>query len=73
MRVDGASPGEAFDNMSDRALQGTRDWTPFAIVLDVPMDAVKIFTGLLLVGHGTVWADDLRIDVVTSGTPTTGT
>jgi hypothetical protein len=72
LRVDG--PGgalQAFDNMQDRALSGTRDWTPFAIVLDVPADAEQLIGGLLLQPPGTVWADDLRIDVVNKRVPTT--
>jgi C-terminal processing protease CtpA/Prc len=72
LRVDGPSGVEAFDNMNDRALTGTRDWTPFQIVLDVPTDASSLVGGLLLVGRGTVWADDMRIDVVGTGVPTTG-
>jgi C-terminal processing protease CtpA/Prc len=73
MRIDG--PGgvrEGFDNMLDRGLTGTRDWTPFSLVLDVPPDAVSMVTGLILVGQGTVWGDDLRIDVVGPNIPTTG-
>lgn len=73
MRVDGPNGAESFDNMDGRALRGTQDWTPFAIVLNVPSDAQKIFAGLLLQGGaGAVWADDLRIDVVDPRVPVTG-
>lgn len=73
MRVDGPGGVEAFDNMSGRDLTGTKDWSPFAIVLNVPPDAQKIFAGLLLQGRtGAIWADDLRIDVVDARVPTTG-
>jgi len=71
LRVDGPGGLQAFDNMQNRALAGTRDWTAFAIVLDVPADAVALKTGLLLMGTGTVWADDLRIDVVDGSVATT--
>ncbi len=71
LRVDGPVGMQAFDNMAGRALTGTKDWTPFAIVLDVPADAHALIGGLLLQGHGTVWADDLRIDVVDSRVPST--
>ena len=71
LRVDGPSGVQGFDNMSNRALTGTRDWTPFAIVLDVPPDARTLHTGLLLSGTGVVWADDLRIDVVDGSVATT--
>jgi C-terminal processing protease CtpA/Prc len=72
LRVDGPAGILAFDNMGDRALSGTRDWTPFSIVLNVPPDARQIVGGLLLQGAGTLWADDLRIDVVDPRVPTTG-
>ena len=73
LRVDGPAGILAFDNMGDRALTGTRDWTPFAIVLNVPPRATQLVGGLLLQGAGTLWADDLRIDVVDPRVPTTGT
>ena len=73
MRVDGpAREVEAFDNMHDRALVGTHDWTPFAIVLDVPMQAEQLVGGLLLGGAGTLWADDLMIDTVDRTAKLTG-
>lgn len=74
LRVDGPNRELlAFDNMDDRALTGTHDWTPFAIVVDVPQTATNFVGGLLLAGTGTLWADDLRIDVVDQSVPTTGT
>jgi len=73
LRVDGPDGhAQSFDNMNDRALSGTRVWTPFAIVLDVPTNAQGMVGGLLLQGDGTVWADDLRIDVVDARVRTTG-
>jgi len=72
-RVDGpARELEAFDNMNDRPLVGTHDWTPFSIVLDVPMKAEQLVSGLLLVGEGTLWADDLTIDTVDQTVKPTG-
>src|ERR1700722_9466943 len=35
MRLDGGGARQAFDNMNDRPLQGTHDWTRYEIVLDV--------------------------------------
>ena len=65
LRIDGADGKTlAFDNMPTRSLVGTRDWTPFAIVLDVPEMAKGIAGGLLLAGGGTVWASDVRVDAV---------
>lgn len=74
MRVDGPEPRVplAFDNMQDRPVRGTRDWTACTIVLDVPRDATDISMGLLLAGEGAVWVDDLKIEVVSTSVPTTG-
>jgi tetratricopeptide (TPR) repeat protein len=68
MRVDG-SPGEIlrFDNMStpvDRSVSGTTGWTQYEIVLDVPPEAMNICLGFLLAGTGTVWGDDLRVEIL---------
>ncbi len=43
MRIDppGSAAPLAFDNMHNRALKGTEDWQPFAIVLDVPKESAS--------------------------------
>src|SRR5262249_26971443 len=64
MRVDGRSWPLAFDNMNERPIRATTDWTRHEIVLDVPKDATNIAFGVLLVGAGKVWMDDLAFDVV---------
>lgn len=73
MRVDGPR-GEplGFDNMQDRAVKGTSEWTKYAVVLDVPETAEAIAFGLLLTGRGQVWMDDLKFEVVSKDVPTTG-
>ncbi len=72
MRVDGPR-GEAlaFDNMQQRAIKATTDWTRYEIVLDVPAQAEQIACGLLLTGRGEAWMDDLKLEVVTKDVPTT--
>jgi hypothetical protein len=74
MRVDGPERRSplAFDNMQDRALSGTTEWTRGEIVLDVPPEAVTINFGLLLEGEGQVWVDDIEIIAVGREVPTTG-
>lgn len=64
MRVDGQH-GEvhSFDNMQNRAIKGTSDWTRCKIVLPVKMDSRDIFFGILLVGKGKVWLRGVQIDV----------
>jgi len=72
MRVDGAGGKSlAFDNMQDRPIKGTSDWTKYEIVLNVPAQAEQIAYGILLTGRGDVWMDDLKFEVVGDATTTT--
>ena len=73
MRVDGSQTGKtlAFDNMGDRPIRGTTDWTRCVIVLDVPEEASAIAFGALLTGAGQIWMDDLQFEIVGQDTATT--
>jgi hypothetical protein len=72
MRVDGAAEDNlAFDNMETRKITGTRDWTTYTVVLDVPRDAAEIYFGILLDGRGRVWADNFTFEVVGKDVKTT--
>ena len=65
MRVDGPKGKSlAFDNMQDRPIKATTDWTKYEIVLDVPTEAEQIVYGVLLSGRGDVWMDDIKFDIV---------
>src|SRR4051812_25351495 len=75
MRVDGppaqGSKVLAFDNMQDRALTGTTDWTPCEVVLDVPEEAQTVVIGTVLFGDGSVLMSDFHVDAVSPDVPTT--
>jgi hypothetical protein len=71
MRVDGPKESLAFDNMQSRSIQGTRDWTRYEVVLDVAPEARAVAFGLLLEGVGTVWLDDVQLEIVDQSVPTT--
>jgi hypothetical protein len=73
MRVDKQSTSMAFDNMQDRPITGTKGWQNYAVVLNVPQDATGVFFGVLLTGTGTVWLNGVKVEVVGSDIPTTGT
>ena len=73
MRVDKGREMVAFDNMQDRGIKGAKPWSTYDVVLDVPADATSISFGILLSGPGEVWMNDLSLEVVDIGTPTTGT
>jgi hypothetical protein len=65
MRVDGKKYLPlAFDNMQDRPVKGTTEWQKVEIVLDVPEKAVSIAFGLMLMGGGQVWVDDIQLKTV---------
>ena len=74
MRVDGKERKNtlAFDNMQDRALEGTTEWARYSVVLDVADDAAAIGLGTLLRGRGEVRMADLRFEPVSTDVPTTG-
>lgn len=72
MRIDEGSQWAAFDNMQDRPIQGTSDWTPYSVVLDVADGATAVNFGILLSGSGTVWLSGVKFEVVDSDTPLTG-
>ena len=60
LRIDGENTHDlAFDNMQDRPIKGTSDWTKCTITLDLPLNAKYLAYGLLLEGKGTVYFDDV--------------
>jgi erythromycin esterase len=63
LRVDGATPSLALDNMHDRRVTGTAAWTAAVVTVDVPAEAETLVIGAMLVGGGTAWFDDLRLEV----------
>jgi hypothetical protein len=74
LRVDqsGSQQPLSFDNMSNRPIKGTTDWTKYEIILDVPSNASLIAYGALLGGTGQIWFDSITIEVVGDTVPITG-
>ena len=60
---DGKPSMGAFDNMHDRPITATQ-WHYYEIVGDVAPDAQSIVVGLLLVGDGKAFLDDVSFEVV---------
>jgi hypothetical protein len=71
LRVDRKSGAMILDNMEDRPIRGTTEWSEHHVVLDVPADAVSLNFGVLQTGSGTTWLDDVRLEAVDSTVPTT--
>ena len=64
LRADAPTATLAFDNMDRRRAAGTSEWTYVEVVVDIPEEVIGLAFGALLVGPGSVWFDDLRMDVV---------
>lgn len=62
-RVDGEGGVLAFDNMSNRGVTGTTDWTRFEIELPVAANARNINFGALHMGNGSAWFDGLTVEL----------
>ena len=74
LRVDqsGSNKPLSFDNMGDRPIKGTTDWTKYEIVLDVPSNSSLIAYGALLAGTGQIWFDNITFEIVSESVPTLG-
>lgn len=62
MRIDGEDGMLKFDNMNDRPVKGTTDWTEYTITLWTD-EAATINIGGLMAGTGKMWLDDFRLYV----------
>lgn len=54
-----------FDNMMDRPVTGTNDWTKCEIVFDATSKC-DVFYGFILNGPGKIWVDNVSFEVVDS-------
>ncbi|MCE7041451.1 S41 family peptidase [Dyadobacter sp. CY312] len=63
MRIDGVSGMLQFDNMEQKHIQGTSDWTQYSIKLPYSQSAKVINVGALLTGDGKMWVDNLELFV----------
>jgi hypothetical protein len=73
LRVDqnGSNQPLSFDNMGDRPIKGTTNWTKYEIVLDVPNTASLIAYGALINGTGQIWFDNITFEIISDFAPST--
>jgi hypothetical protein len=73
LRVDqnGSNQPLSFDNMGDRPIKGTTNWTKYEIVLDVPNTASLIAYGALINGTGQIWVDNITFEIISDFAPST--
>lgn len=53
-----------FDNMYNRPVVGKKDWTRCEIIFDVPESNCELYFGVIMVGAGKVWFDDVNFEIV---------
>ena len=71
LRVDGPRGTLVLDNMQDRALRGTTDWSRAAIVLDVAEQATILLFGALVSRAGAIDLTRLRFEEADPAVPVT--
>jgi hypothetical protein len=71
LRVDSKTAMESlsFDNMQDRPIKGTTDWTKCEITLDVPEESGTINFGVLMSGTGKIWFDNISFEILDNAIP----
>ncbi len=76
IRIDGDWKSSAkegcFDNMDDRPIKGQTDWTKYELVVQVPAQSTAIAFGVMLIGKGQIWFDDVSFEEVDESVALTG-
>jgi hypothetical protein len=65
-RIDSKEGHESlgFDNMQDRPITGTTDWTKCEIILEVPENSGTLNFGALIAGTGKIWFDNVTLEIL---------
>jgi serine/threonine protein kinase len=66
LRADGAAGALSFDNMRDRPVRGSTRWASYSIEVDLPPRTSWLNYGILFVGSGRLWCENLRLSVALS-------
>lgn len=53
---------EHLDNMFDRRIKGSSEWTKYSVEVDMPPATEYIFYGVLLNGTGIVWLNEVLLE-----------
>lgn len=66
LRVDSKYGGKSlsFDNMSDRPIKGSTEWTKCEIILNVPIESSTLNYGVLLREKGIVYFDRISFEIL---------
>ncbi len=61
LRIDGPAGGLQFENLQEKDIHGTSDWTQYSVKLPLPENATVIYIGPILSGTGRLWTDDIQV------------
>ena len=61
LRIDGERGKLQFDNMKQKNIQGSSDWTLYSVKLPLPEEAKVFYIGAMLFGSGKLWVDDFQL------------
>ena len=53
-----------YNHMSDRRLMGTQAWAKYSVEIKIPPQAFQFNLGIILEGGGTLWADDIQLEII---------
>ena len=57
--------------MGNRPIQGSTDWAKYELVVEVAEESTLIVFGLMLIGEGQIWLDDVSFETVSKDVPLT--
>lgn len=57
------------DNMFFRPITGNTNWTKYETILDVPEGSGKLAYGVMIVGPGKIWFDNVSFEIVDKPIP----
>lgn len=61
LRIDGPAGSLKFENMMQKNIHGTSDWTLYSVILPLPENAKTIYIGPIIHGTGKLWIDDIQL------------
>lgn len=61
---DGSGQILAWNFMQNARVKGTQDWKHYTIELKIPRSAYSLIAGVMLEDGGTLWADNLAIELI---------
>ena len=62
--LDGAGSVRAWDPMRDRLVRQTQPWQEYSVTIVIPPDTYKLRVGAMLQGGGSLWVDDLKLEIL---------